>query len=77
MMAYFGRTRCKVAIDIGFGDVVELIEYEIRLTNYSKGDLFEDNIELACDPKEFIFTEKLETIIGYVEKVARERYVSQ
>lgn len=63
MMAYFGRTRFKVAIDIGFGDIVEAISYRIRLTNYSKGDLFEDSVELACFPKEFIFAEKLETII--------------
>ncbi|SPJ31991.1 nucleotidyl transferase AbiEii/AbiGii toxin family protein [Candidatus Protochlamydia amoebophila] len=63
IMAYFGRTRFKVAIDIGFGDIVEPIEYKIRLTNYSKGDLFEDSVELACYPKEFIFAEKLETII--------------
>lgn len=47
MMAYFGRTRFKVAIDIGFGDIVEPIKYKIRLTNYSKGDLFEDNKSLA------------------------------
>ncbi|MBS4163219.1 hypothetical protein PRO82_000517 [Candidatus Protochlamydia amoebophila] len=63
IMAYFGRTRFKVAIDISFGDIVEPIEYKIRLTNYSKGDLFEDSVELACYPKEFIFAEKLETII--------------
>ena len=63
MMAYFGRTRFKVAIDIGFGDIVETISYKIKLTNYSKGDLFEDTVELACYPKEFIFAEKLETII--------------
>lgn len=63
MMAYFGRTRFKVSIDIGFGDFVEAIAYRVRLTNYSKGDLFEDCIELACYPKEFIFAEKLETII--------------
>ncbi|WP_079979206.1 nucleotidyl transferase AbiEii/AbiGii toxin family protein [Candidatus Protochlamydia sp. R18] len=63
IMAYFGRTRFKVAIDIGFGDIVEPIEYKIRLTNYSKGDFFEDSVELACYPKEFIFAEKLETII--------------
>lgn len=63
MMAYFGRTRLKVAIDIGFGDIVESIMYKIRLTNYSKGDLFEDSVELACYPKEFIFAEKLETIL--------------
>lgn len=63
VMAYFGRTRFKVAIDIGFGDTVESIKYKIRLTNYSKGDLFEDSVELACYPKEFIFAEKLETIV--------------
>jgi len=63
MIAYFGRTRFKVAIDIAFGDIVEPIKYKIRLTNYSKGDLFEDSVELACYPKEFIFAEKLETII--------------
>ncbi|CUI18031.1 conserved hypothetical protein [Candidatus Protochlamydia naegleriophila] len=63
MMAYFGRTRFKVAIDIGFGDIVEAISYKIKLTNYSKGDLFEESVELACYPKEFIFAEKLETII--------------
>ena len=63
MMGYFGRTRFKVTIDIGFGDIVEPIEYRITLTNYSKGDLFEDGVELACYPKEFIFAEKLETIM--------------
>lgn len=63
MMAYFGRIRNKVAIDIGFGDIVEPVDYKIRLTNYSKGDLFENSVSLACYPKEFIFAEKLETII--------------
>lgn len=63
MMAYFGRTRFKVAIDIGFGDFIEAISYQIKLTSYSKGDLFEDSVELTCYPKEFIFAEKLETII--------------
>ena len=63
MMAYFGRTRFKVAIDIGFGDIVDPIEYSIPLTTYSKGDLFEGNVTLSCYPKEFIFAEKLETIV--------------
>ncbi len=63
MMAYFGRTRYKVKIDIGFGDILEPIEYAIPLTKSSKGDLFEGSISLPCYPKEFIFTEKLETII--------------
>ncbi len=63
MMAYFGKTRFKVAIDIGFGDIVDSIEYSIPLTTYSKGGLFEGNVTLPCYPKEFIFAEKLETVI--------------
>ena len=63
MMAYFGKTRFKVAIDIGFGDIVNAVEYSIPLTAYSKGVLFESNVKLSCYPKEFIFAEKLETII--------------
>lgn len=41
MIAYFGRTRFKVAIDLGFGDIVDAVEYSIPLTNSSKGVLFE------------------------------------
>lgn len=63
MMAYFGKTRFKVAIDIGFGDIVDPIEYVIPLTASSKGVLFESAVKLPCYPKEFIFAEKLETII--------------
>lgn len=63
MMANFGKTRFKVAIDIGFGDIVEAVEYTFPLTTYSKGILFESNVKLPCYPKEFIFAEKLETII--------------
>jgi len=63
MMAYFGKTRFKVAIDIGFGDIVNPVKYAIPLTTSSKGDLFERSVSLSCYPKEFIFAEKLETII--------------
>nr|WP_176454879.1 nucleotidyl transferase AbiEii/AbiGii toxin family protein [Criblamydia sequanensis]CDR35362.1 conserved hypothetical protein [Criblamydia sequanensis CRIB-18] len=63
MIAYFGRTRFKVAIDIGFGDIVESIEYSIPLITSSKGVLFESSVILSCYPKEFIFAEKLETIV--------------
>jgi hypothetical protein len=63
MMAYFGKTRFKVAIDIGFGDIVNPVKYAIPLTSSSKGDLFEHSISLSCYPKEFILAEKLETII--------------
>lgn len=63
MIAYFGRTRFKVSIDIGFGDIVDPIEYSIPLTTSSKGVLFESSVKLSCYPKEFIFAEKLETIV--------------
>lgn len=63
MMAYFGHTRFKVAVDIGFGDLVEVVEKSFPLTSYSKGVLFEGSTKLSCYPKEFIFAEKLETII--------------
>jgi len=63
MMAYFGKTRFKVGIDIGFGDVVEPVDFSIPLIRSSKGDLFEGSITLSCYPKEFIFAEKLETIV--------------
>ena len=63
MVAYFGKTRFKVTIDIGFGDIVDAVEYSIPLTAYSKGILFESSVKLSCYPKEFIFAEKLETII--------------
>lgn len=63
MMAYFGKTRFKVAIDIGFGDIVDPVKYAIPLTGSSMGDLFEHSVGLSCYPKEFILAEKLETIV--------------
>jgi hypothetical protein len=63
MIANFGKTRFKVAIDIGFGDIVDPVKYVIPLTSSSKGDLFEHCVTLSCYPKEFILAEKLETII--------------
>lgn len=46
-----------------FGDVVAAIEYPIPLITSSKGDLFEGNVTLSCYPQEFIFAEKLETVV--------------
>lgn len=63
MMGYFGKTRFKVTIDLGFGDIVHPIKYEIPLTHSSQGDLFEHTVSLSCYPKEFIFAEKLETVV--------------
>lgn len=63
MTAYFGRTRFPVMIDIGFGDNVRPIDKQIYLTHSSKGPLFEEKISLLCYPPEFIFAEKLETLV--------------
>lgn len=63
MICYYVKTKFKVAIDIGFGDIVDAIEYQVPLTTSSKGSLFESTVSLPCYPKEFIFAEKLETIV--------------
>ncbi len=63
MMAYYGRTRFRVAIDVGFGDIVEPKVKQIDLISYSKGALFEEHVSLLCYPQEFIFSEKLETVV--------------
>lgn len=62
-MAYFGEIKRKLSIDIGFGDIVEPIQYLIPLLKGTKGALFESNVKLSCYPKEFMLAEKLETIV--------------
>jgi hypothetical protein len=63
MMGFFGKIRSKVTIDLGFGDKVKEIKQALPLLRTSKGPLFEESILMNCYPKEFIFAEKLETII--------------
>jgi predicted nucleotidyltransferase component of viral defense system len=63
MFGYFGNIRCKLSIDLGFGDVVKEVKKELFLMKSAKGPLFENSIKLNCYPCEFIFAEKLETII--------------
>lgn len=63
IMAYYGKTRFRVTIDIGFGDTVRPIDKQLPLTSYSKGALFEEQVRLLCYPQEFIFAEKLETVV--------------
>ena len=63
LQALFGATKTIIRMDFGFGDRVEPIEHPIDLTSTSKGPLFESRISLHCYPKEFIFAEKLETIV--------------
>lgn len=63
LQALFGATRTVMRMDLGFGDYVEPMEYSMNLTTTSKGPLFENRISLCCYPKEFIFAEKLETVV--------------
>jgi predicted nucleotidyltransferase component of viral defense system len=63
MRAFFGKIRFKVTIDLGFGDQVKEIRQDLPLLRTSKGPLFEESISINCYPKEFIFAEKLETVI--------------
>jgi predicted nucleotidyltransferase component of viral defense system len=61
--AAFGQTQFSLFIDLGFGDRVEGKEEKILLLGNSKGPLFEADVELICYPMEFVFAEKLETVI--------------
>lgn len=63
LLARLGKTRTHLQIDLGFGDIVEPIDHSISMTSTRKGPLFESQILLKCYPKEFIFAEKLETVI--------------
>lgn len=63
MISFFGKTRFPVSLDLGFGDLIFSTEIMIPLTKTKSGPLFENQIELNGYPKEFIFAEKLETIV--------------
>lgn len=59
----FGKSKFSLYIDLGFGDLVHVCEKEFSLLSNSKGPLFESSIAMRCYPIEFVFAEKLETII--------------
>lgn len=63
MIASFGEVRFPVVVDIGFGDKVFPVDKALTLTHGANGPLFEDKVSLLCYPSEYIFAEKLETII--------------
>ncbi len=63
LLAKLGGPQTHIQIDLGFGDIVEAIDYPMNLTSTSKGPLFESKIQVRSYPKEFIFAEKLETVI--------------
>lgn len=59
----FGKAKFPLLIDLGFGDHFEVREKEIFLLSNSKGPLFEPSLVVKCYPVEFIFAEKLETVV--------------
>lgn len=63
LVAKLGKTKTHLQIDLGFGDIVEPVDHSLDLLSTRKGPLFESKIQLRCYPKEFIFAEKLETVI--------------
>jgi len=71
LLAKFGDTRTMMRMDLGFGDIVESIDYKFDLSATLKGPLFERQISLRCYPKEFIFAEKLETVVFRREENTR------
>ena len=63
MWTLFGKTRFQVKVDLGYGDLIIPTKISIPLILEKNDALFESTIEIPCYPKEFIFAEKLETII--------------
>lgn len=63
LLAKLGSPQSYIQIDLGFGDIVEPISHSLNLTAASKGPLFESQIQVLSYPKEFIFAEKLETVV--------------
>ena len=63
LLAKLGSPQSYIQIDLGFGDIVEPISHLLNLTDTSKGPLFESQIQVRSYPKEFIFAEKLETVV--------------
>lgn len=63
-IGHIGKTRTKIFIDVGVGDVVKPMPMRIQLLTTDKAPLFEESIELWAYPVEWIFAEKLETAIA-------------
>lgn len=59
----FGKNQFSLFIDLAFGDHVEAEESDLLLLSNSKGPLFESSVKIFCFPLEFVFAEKLETIL--------------
>jgi predicted nucleotidyltransferase component of viral defense system len=64
LLATLENMRDKVQLDIGVGDKVDPIEYDVTLFTYRNKPLFEGHVSLQVYPVETIFAEKLETVIA-------------
>jgi predicted nucleotidyltransferase component of viral defense system len=53
-----------VHLDIGVGDIVDSVDYDMTLFTYRGTPLFEGHISLQAYPVETIFAEKLETAVA-------------
>lgn len=60
----FGKMKDKIQIDIGVGDIVDPIDFKVSPFEYKGKPIFSGEISLLVYPPEFIFAEKLETIIS-------------
>jgi predicted nucleotidyltransferase component of viral defense system len=59
----FGKAHFPLFIDLGFGDVVAPPDTKILLLGNSKGPLYESFLSIPSYPLEFVFAEKIETLI--------------
>ncbi len=60
----FVRMKDKIQIDVGVGDVVKPLTWDIPLIQYRGKPFFEAAVSLLVYPIETIFSEKLETILS-------------
>lgn len=71
LKALFVKIRGKIVVDMGIGDFVGPLKREIPLVRYRGKPLFESTISLQVYPIEFIFSEKLETVLSKGENNSR------
>ncbi|HSX04448.1 MAG TPA: nucleotidyl transferase AbiEii/AbiGii toxin family protein [Rhabdochlamydiaceae bacterium] len=60
----FAKMRDKIQVDVGVGDIVKPLIYEIPFIQYRGKPFYESAVSLLIYPTETIFSEKLETILS-------------
>lgn len=64
LKAIYANIKDRIQVDIGVGDVVEPLPFNIPLVRYRGKSFFENTVSLLVYPVETIFAEKLETILS-------------